>query len=269
REPEWYRQELAKLGGVAESQEPEAYAARARQAVELGFDALKFDVDAGVDPHEGQLRALTNDEIRQVADRVAAVRGAVGPNVDLALDCHWRYPLADVVRLARALEPYGLLWLEDACPPYNVQSFLTLRQSTSVPLCTGENLFTRHGFRELIEKQAVHFVSPDLQKVGGLLEARRIADHAEMYDLLVAPHCIASAIGTLASAHLCAAIPNFTVLEFHSQDVPFWDDLYVGLPHPLIRNGRVQVPDTPGLGVELNEPVAREYAKRGEGFFEA
>jgi L-alanine-DL-glutamate epimerase-like enolase superfamily enzyme len=90
-----------------------------------------------------------------------------------------------------------------------------------------------------------------------------------MYDLLVAPHCIASAIGTLASAHLCAAIPNFTVLEFHSQDVPFWDDLYVGLPHPLIRNGRVQVPDTPGLGVELNEPVAREYAKRGEGFFEA
>ena len=98
-------------------------------------------------------------------------------------------------------------------------------------------------------------------------EARRIADHADTYDLLVAPHCIASPLGTVASVHLCAAIPNFAVLEFHGQDVPFWDDILTG-GEPLIRGGRVRVPDGPGLGVELNEALAREYRKRGEGFFE-
>jgi L-alanine-DL-glutamate epimerase-like enolase superfamily enzyme len=190
--------------------------------------------------------------------------------VDLALDCHWRYPLADVTRIARAMEPFNLFWLEDPVPPFNVESFVTLRQSTATPLCTGENLFTRHGFRELVERQAVHIISPDLQKVGGLLEARRIADHAEMYDLLVAPHCIAGPIGTLASAHLCAAIPNFAVLEFHGQDVPFWSDLLVWKDRPgapVIEEGAIRVPECPGLGAELNEDVARRYAKPGEGFF--
>lgn len=266
RHPAWYREAQAKLTPEA-LEEPQASAQRARQAVAAGFDALKFDLDVDTPSQEGQLRALTADEIREMESRVAAVREAIGPGVDLALDCHWRYPLADVVRIAHALEPYGILWLEDAVPPFNSQSFRTLRESSRVPLCTGENLFTRHGFRELIETQAVHFLSPDLQKVGGLLEGRRIADHAEMYDLLIAPHCIASSLGLLASCHLCCAIPNFAVLEFHGQDVPFWDDVLSGQPLPLIRNGRVTVPDAPGLGAELNEEVARQYAKPGEGWF--
>jgi len=277
RTPAWYveRRELLPEG---DELSPEAYARRAREAAALGFDALKFDLDAGADTQEGQLRALTAAEIESMAARVGAVRDAVGPGVDLALDCHWRYPLADVVRIAKAMEPFGLLWLEDPVPPFNPQSFLTLRQSTSVPLCTGENLFLRHGFRELIERQAVHFVSPDLQKVGGLLEARRIADHAEMYDLLVAPHCIAGPLGTMASVHLCAAIPNFAVLEFHGQDVPFWEELVSEVPGSrfqvpgqgggIIRNGRIAVPDAPGFGVELNEEAARRYVKPGEPFFE-
>ncbi len=266
REPEWYRRALAAIDAT-EDLSPEAYAARARAAVDGGFDALKFDLDAGADPNEGQLRALTPREIEEMGERIAAVRQAVGGDVDVAVDCHWRYSLPDVVRIARAMEPYGLLWLEDPCPPFNVESLLTLRQSVSVPLCTGENLFLRHGFRELIEKQAVHLVSPDLQKTGGLLEGRRIADLAEMYDLLVAPHCIAGPLGTLASAHLCAAIPNFAVLEFHGQDVPFWNDVIRGVPEPLIRNGRITVPDAPGFGYELNEEVAREYSKPGEAYF--
>ncbi|MBM3457370.1 MAG: mandelate racemase/muconate lactonizing enzyme family protein [Armatimonadetes bacterium] len=266
REPAWFQ---AVRAGLTEEHlhEPEASARRARQAVENGFDALKFDLDLDVESQEGQLRALTTDEIQLMAARMAAIRAAVGPGVDVALDCHWRYPLADVIRIAAALEPYGIFWLEDPVPPFNPRSFLTLRESTRVPLCTGENLFTRHGFRELIETQAVHFLSPDLQKMGGLLEGRRVADHAEMYDLLIAPHCIAGPIGLLASCHLCCAIPNFAVLEFHGQDVPFWDEILTGLPRPLIQGGRVRVPDTPGLGAELNEPVARGYGKPGEGWF--
>lgn len=267
REPAWYlaAREHAPKGDPLD---PSAWARRARAAVGLGFDALKFDLDAGATPMEGQTRSLSQSEVNAMAARVAAVREAVGTGVDLALDCHWRYSLPDVVRIARAMEPFGILWLEDPVPPFNTRSFRTLRESTSVPLCTGENLFLRTGFRDLIEEQAVHLISPDLQKVGGLLEARRIADYADMYDLMVAPHCIASPIGTLASVHLCAAIPNFSVLEFHGQDVPFWDELVVGGPKPLIRNGRVRVPDAPGLGAELNEAAAREYRKPGEGFFE-
>lgn len=266
REPQWYLDARAQLVSD-ERMDPSAYAERARQAVALGFDALKFDLDADETPSEERTRALSPDEIRMMAARIEAVRDAVGYGVDIAVDCHWRYPFADVIRIARAMEPFGLYWLEDPFPPYNTQSFLALRQSTSTPLCTGENLYLRHGFRELIEKQAVHILSPDLQKMGGLMEARRIADHAEMYDLLIAPHCIASPIGTLASAHLCAAIPNFAVLEFHGQDVPFWNDIIVGTEQPVIQNGSVAVTDAPGLGADLNEEVARRYAKPGEGFF--
>lgn len=266
REPAWFLAEKAKITDM-DSVEPAAYAQRARDAVARGFDALKFDLDVHVESQEGQLRSQTNDEIAMMAARIRAVREAVGNNIDLALDCHWRYSLADVVRIARAMEEFGIMWLEDPVPPYNTKSFKTLRESTSVPLCTGENLCLRHGFRDLIENQSVHIISPDIQKTGGLMEARRIADYAEMYDILVAPHCIASSVGTLASVHLCASIPNFTVLEFHGQDVPFWEDMLLGFDGPFIQNGRVRVPDAPGLGVELNETAAWEYRKPGEGFF--
>ena len=269
REPEWYRQALAQVDPSADPTAPESYARRAREAVALGFDALKFDLDVvEPDTQEELNRPLSNTEIDDMAARVAAVRAAIGPEVDLALDCHWRYSLPDAVRIAHAMEPFGLLWLEDAAPPYNAQTFVTLRQQTRVPLCTGENLYLRQGFRELIEKQAVHIISPDAQKTGGLLEMRRIADFADTYDILVAPHCIASALGTMASVHLCAAIPNFVALEFHGQDVPFYNDIISASGEPLIRNGRIPVPETPGLGVELNEDAARQYALAGEGWFE-
>src|SRR5262249_44231053 len=102
---------------------------------------------------------------------------------------------------------------------------------------------------------------------GGLWEAKRIADLAAIYEVPLAPHNISSPLGTLASCQVCSTIQNFMVLEFHGQDVPFWDDLVTGVPKPLIKNGEIAVPTGPGLGAELNEEVARQYAKLGEGFF--
>jgi L-alanine-DL-glutamate epimerase-like enolase superfamily enzyme len=198
---------------------------------------------------------------------VAAVREAVGPNVEVALDCHWRYNLPDAMQIAHALEPYHVAWLEDALPPESVDGFRVLRESTRTPICTGENLFLCEGFKPLLEKFALSIISPDIQKTGGLLEAKRIADQAALYEVPIAPHNISSPLGTLASCHVCATMANFMVLEFHGQDVPFWDDLVTGVAKPLIRNGEIVVPEGPGLGVELNEAVAREYAKEGEGFF--
>jgi L-alanine-DL-glutamate epimerase-like enolase superfamily enzyme len=120
--------------------------------------------------------------------------------------------------------------------------------------------------RELIENQALDIVSPDIPKVGGLWEGRKIADLADMYYMTMAPHNVSSPISTIAAAHLCAAIPNFLILEFHAMDVPWWDDLVAG-GGPIIKNGYIEVPEEPGLGVELNEDVARKHLKEGEKLF--
>jgi gluconate/galactonate dehydratase len=125
----------------------------------------------------------------------------------------------------------------------------------------------RFGFRELLEKGAAHIVAPDLQKCGGLLEGKRIAELADTYYVNMAPHNISSPIGTMASAHVCAAIPNFLALEFHCMDVPFWNDLATGHEGSVIDRGYITMPDRPGLGIELNEDVARRYARPSEPFF--
>lgn len=271
REPAWFQREKARKVSSenADSLSAESYATRAKDTVARGFDFLKFDLDAvhGL-PAEILTRPLTSRELQQMTEVVAAVRQAVGRDVEIALDCHWRYNLTDALKIARALEPFGVAWLEDALPPESVDGFRILRESTSVPICTGENLYLREGFKPLLEQYAVNIISPDIQKAGGLLEAKRIADFAGLYEVLVAPHNISSPLGTIASCHVCSTLVNFMVLEFHGQDVPFWDDLVTGVPNPLIQNGRIPVPTGPGLGVELNEAVAREYAKAGEGFFE-
>jgi gluconate/galactonate dehydratase len=139
---------------------------------------------------------------------------------------------------------------------------------TATPIATGENHYQRHFFRELLEREAVDILAPDFQKVGGLLEGRRIADMAEVHYMAVAPHNISSPIGTMASVHLCAAIPNFLALEWHAASVPFFDDLVKDRRAPLIQKGYVTVPDRPGLGIELDEQVAYKYRKLGEPFFD-
>jgi gluconate/galactonate dehydratase len=249
---------------------PEMYAARAEQVVaELGFDALKFDLDVPTPfTRDTASGTLTRAEIRYMVELAAAVIDAVGDEVDVAFDCHWRYQVADAQRLAHELEPLGLMWLEDPVPPENVNALARVTQSTSTPIATGENGYMRHGFREAFERGAISIAAPDLQKTGGLLESRRIADYADTHYIAIAPHSIASPIGTIASVHVAAAIPNFLCLEWHGMSVPFWEDLALGWDGPVIDRGRIQVPERPGLGVELNLDVARQYARPDEPFFD-
>src|SRR4051812_33194037 len=124
----------------------------------------------------------------------------------------------------------------------------------------------RFGFRESLEKDTLDIIAPDLQKVGGLLEGRKICDMADTHYVAVAPHCIASPVGTIASAHVAAAVPNFLALEWHGMSVPFWEDLV--LEGPVISGGRIAVPSGPGLGVTLDLDVAREHARADEPFFD-
>jgi L-alanine-DL-glutamate epimerase-like enolase superfamily enzyme len=248
---------------------PDDYRRQALAKRAEGFTALKFDLDVpgtqGFDPHN---RVLSNRAIDRMVGLIGAVDDAVGQDTDIAVDCHWRYNASDVVRVARELEPFRLLWLEDPVPPNNTAALKEVSAKVRVPIATGENLYLFEGFEEIIAQHALSIVTPDLQKVGGLSVAQSIARFADVHAMPIAPHNISSPVGTLATAHFCAAIPNFLALEFHASEVPFWNDLIEGLPKPLIQGGFIAVPETPGLGVTLNEEVARRYARRGETFFE-
>ena len=244
---------------------PEAYAAKAKEAEAHGFTAIKFDIDplpSRRDLHNGCISARDHAHYVEI---VSAIREALDPNTDLAIDAHWYYAPVDIIKVAQAFEALNLLWLEDPCPPENVEAMTKITASTSTPICTGENIYTRHGFRDLVQKQGADIISPDLAKAGGLLEGRRIADLADLYYIPVAPHNIGSPIETMGTCHVMATIPNFLVLEFHHLDEPLWNAL-IHEP-PLIENGYIRVPDTPGLGVTLNEEVVREHMTEEFGFF--
>lgn len=275
RRPSWAPQEGHKSSDFFEETSeiviftPETYAQRARTMAAKGFTALKFDIDVP-NPHrlDRYNRCLSNREIDYMLSLVGAAREAVGSETDLAADCHWRFNVSDALKLACGCEPFRLMWLEDPIPPENVDALKELKAATRTPIASGENLYLFEGFRRILENQALSIVAPDLQKVGGLGEARRIAEFADSYYVAVAPHNISSPLGTIASAHFCASIPNFLALEFHATDVPFWDELLDGIPKPIIQNGFIALPDKPGLGVTLNEEVARRFARPGEPFFQ-
>jgi L-alanine-DL-glutamate epimerase-like enolase superfamily enzyme len=234
-----------------------------------GYTALKFDLDVpGTQGPDSHNRCLSNRAIDQMVALIGGVRDAVGYGVDIAVDCHWRYTVSDAIKVAHALESFRLLWLEDPVPPENLEALRAVSSRVRVPVATGENLYLFEGFREMLQAHAVGIATPDLQKVGGLRVASEIARFADNQTIALAPHNISSPVGTLASAHFCAAIPNFLVLEFHASDVPFWDDLVDGTTKPIIQDGSIQLSEKPGLGVTLNEEVARKYARKSEPFFE-
>ncbi len=253
---------------AGEDETPESYARRAKEIVALGFDAIKFDIDDADSPHKLDRYnwSVTPGELAQMVERVAAVREAIGPAVDLAIDMHGRYDISAGIRVAQALEPFNLMWLEEPVPPENVCAMREVKRCTRTPICAGENLYTRWGFRDLIECQAVDVIMPDLPKCGGLSEGRKIANHAEAYYIPFAPHNVCGPLGTIASCHCCAAIPNFLVLEWHWVDRPHWHELVLADP-PLIQDGYISLPQGPGLGVELNEEALARYAREDRPIF--
>jgi L-alanine-DL-glutamate epimerase-like enolase superfamily enzyme len=253
---------------VADVYTPESYAARAAEMADRGFTALKFDLDLPLLPNEDlYARTISAAQLeRQVAIAEATV-AAVEGRAEVAFDLHWRYAPADALRLARALEHLSLLWLEDPTPPQDLESVARISERTTTPICTGENLYRLEGFAALIDRGGVDILAPDIQKVGGLSDTRRIAAYADVHSRPLAPHNIAGPIGTLASAHVCASIPNFLALEWHAASVPFFDDL-VTLGRPVIEDGYVTLPDGPGIGAEPDLDACRRYARPGEPFFE-
>jgi L-alanine-DL-glutamate epimerase-like enolase superfamily enzyme len=247
---------------------PAAYGERARQMVARGFKILKFDVDVPTQYETDEYnRDLSHAEIDEMASLVAATRDAVGPEIGLAIDCHWNYGVQAAVELARAIEPYRLLWLEDPVPPENIRAIGEVQRNTRTPISTGENHYFRLDFQRLIVEAGLRVLAPDVQKIG-LWEGRKIADMADMHYVNLTLHNITGPLGTIAGVHLAAAIPNLLALEWHAASVPFFDKLVKGAEGPMIRNGRIAVPDKPGMGIELDLDEAYKYRKPGEAFFE-
>jgi galactonate dehydratase len=243
--------------------------ARMHEIQELGFTAAKIDIDDAADParFDRVNWTATNAEIEHMIAKIAFTREHYPKNFDLAVDMHARYDATTGKRVAKEAEPFKLMWLEEPVPAENIDAMRDIRASTSTPICCGENIYMRWGFREILEKRAVDIIMPDFQKTGGLLESRKIADMAHTYYVPVAPHAVTSPVGMMASAHVCAAIPNFLVQEWHWIDSrELWRNWVK--EGEIIEKGYITPPDRPGLGVEMNEDGARKAQVPGTPWFE-
>jgi galactonate dehydratase len=236
---------------------------------EGGFTAAKIDIDDARDParFDRVNRTASNGEIDRMVREVRHIREKLPKSIDLAVDMHGFYDAPTGKRVAQEMEGFHLLWLEEPVPAENIDAMAEIRRSTKTPICCGENLYMRWGFTSLLEKRAVDIIMPDVQKAGGLSESRKIANLAEAYYIPFAPHCVVSPVGTMASAHVCASVPNFLVCEWHWINYP---DLWKNWVKEgeIIEKGHVAVPDRPGIGVEMNDEVARKAQMPGTPWFE-
>jgi L-alanine-DL-glutamate epimerase-like enolase superfamily enzyme len=210
---------------------------------------------------------ITDKGIEEMVKYAAAMREAIGWEIPVGVDHLGHMGLNSMIRLGRAFEPYNIAWLEDLIPWQYTDQWKEISQAIQVPTLTGEDIYLKEGFRDLIEKRAVDIVQPDPVTAGGYLETKRIGDFAEEHGVAMALHHASSPVTFMGCVHAAAATENFIALEHHSVDNPWWEDLVTGLDKPLVQNGYVTVPEKPGVGVDLNEEVVKEHLSRGEELF--
>jgi L-alanine-DL-glutamate epimerase-like enolase superfamily enzyme len=203
---------------------------------------------------------ITTKGIDALVEYVGTIRQHVGPSLPLAADHFGHLNLESCIRLGRELDQFTLAWYEDMIPWQFPEQYLRLSESVTTPICTGEDVFLKEGFKPLLENRAIAVVHPDIMTSGGIMETKKIGDYAQDHGVAMALHMAGSPIAALASVHAAAATENFLALENHSADVPAWNDLVTGLSNPIVQNGYITVPDTPGLGFgDLNLEACRPF----------
>ncbi len=238
---------------------PEMASEAAAEMVRRGFTAVKFDPAGPYTIRGGHMPGM-----RDIAVSIRfckAVREAVGERADLLFGTHGQFSTAGAIRLGQALEPFLPLWFEEPVPPDDMEAMAQVARTVRIPVATGERLTTKGEFAAVLRAGAAGIVQPALGRAGGIWEARKIAAIAETYNAQVAPHLYAGPVEWAANVHLAASIPNFLLLE--TIETPFHDALIGG--GIRVEDGFVTPPDTPGLGIEVDEDLARAHPWSGDG----
>jgi len=234
----------------------------ARELWDSGIRAMKiWPFDPIAKETRGQY--ITPDQIRQGAEPLRLIHEEFGDRMQVAMEFHGYWNLPCAIQIAKALEPYSPMWLEEMLPQDNMACYRELSNATSSPLCISERLMTRWGYREVLENRAARIIMPDISWCGGISEAKKIASAAETYYLPVAPHNCSGPVLHFASAHLAANLTNFCILESIRRR---YLDEYTGImTHDLLpKDGELPLPPGPGLGTELNPDILKHPDARVE-----
>jgi galactonate dehydratase len=245
-------------GWYQAERDPKAIAALARTVVERGYRALKLD------PFGAASAELPAAGRRRAVEIVAAVRDAVGADVQILIEMHGRFTPATAVAVAGLLEPYDPEWIEEPVPPENATALARVRSATRLPIATGERAHSMEDMRLLIEQGLVDVIQVDLTHFGGFLAMKRLAGWADAYSLLMAPHNVCGPVGTMANVHFAVATPNYKVLEHFNDFADSWvHELVDGAPRVDAADGCFPLPDRPGLGVRLNHDACARHPRTG------
>ena len=239
----------------------------AAEVGEAGFTQMKFDIDFAASDVVKDVwnRSISLTQVNRVFQRLSAVRETVGPDFEICVDCHMQYNAPDAIRIANALAPLHLLWLEDPTPIVNPDSCAEVRARSPIPICVGE-MFIAEQARLFIDRKACDIIHPDVMFCGGMHEMQRIANYAELNHLPVAMHGNGGALALVAACHVAAACRNFLGVEYHFIETP-WLGAFVRREVPLFHEGKFVHSDAPGLGVELDLEVCRAHLAPGESLF--
>lgn len=245
-------------GWYQAEREPGKIAGLAQQVVKRGYRALKLD------PFGAANAELPPGDRSRVEGIMAAVREAVGPDVQILVEMHGRFTPATAVRVAAILEPYNPEWIEEPVPPENADALARVRNGTRIPIATGERAHTVGDIREFIERGLADVIQVDLTHFGGFVGLKRVAGWAEAHYLLMAPHNVCGPVGTMANVHFAVATPNYKVLEhFNDFADPWVQELVDQPPQVAAEDGCFGLPERPGLGVSLNHDACRAHPPTG------
>ena len=276
-----YRDKIRIYCDTTESRDPKDYASHYDRRKAEGFTFFKMDLGTDlVADRPGAVndrRVATEKGLGYMCEYIQAVRDAIGWEAPLAADHFGALTVKDAIRYARAFEKYDLAWAEDMIQighlgpggdaPKNWAAYKELTNATTTPIATGESLFgLEEGFKDLIDNRAVDIIHADPLTSGAIRETKRIGDYASMHGIRTAIHFAGSPVGCMAAVHMAATLKDMLAMENHAVDIPWWDDLVAGPAKPIVNRGYITVPDTPGLGVELNEEAVKEHIRKG-GYF--
>ncbi len=232
------------------------FAEKAKRTAALGIKALKWD------PFGSSHMTISNEQMKKSSDIVGAVRDAVGDNVDLLIECHGRFSPTAAVQISKELEQYKPMFLEEPCPPDNIESTAYVRKNSRIPIAAGERAYTKFAFQNLFDIDAVDFIQPDVFHTGGLLEGKKIAAMAEAKHIMTSFHNPSGPISNAAILQLAASVPNFLIHEIMLTDGSFRKLITNEEVH--FEDGYIIIPDKPGLGIDVNvdEVLKRPYIPR-------